>query len=198
MLCELTTVKNRLGIAASDTADDTILTNAILAASARFDNHCGRSFERVVDAMYEFDSSFIDLCPDLYPIESVSSFALKDNEDDGFIAQDGVDYVIRKASGGVKCVISLAGSLGTSRQRGQITYTGGYVTPDADAGAGQTALPDDVEQACVEQVCFWYQRRRQLGITGQTVEGGGIQLFRELDLLPSVKKALQDYKRIVI
>jgi hypothetical protein len=30
---------------------------------------------------------------------------------------------------------------------GRVTYTGGYVLPGASPGAGQTALPDDLESA---------------------------------------------------
>jgi hypothetical protein len=39
----------------------------------------------------------------------------------------------------------------------------GYVMPGTSPGAGQTALPSDLEQAAVEQVAYWFQNRDKLG-----------------------------------
>jgi len=40
-----------------------------------------------------------------------------------------------------------------------VTYTAGYVLPGDTPAAGQTALPDDLEQAAVEQVAYWFQKQ---------------------------------------
>ena len=40
-----------------------------------------------------------------------------------------------------------------------MTLTGGYVLPGTTPSAGQTALPDDLEQAAVEQVAYWFQKQ---------------------------------------
>ena len=37
----------------------------------------------------------------------------------------------------------------------RLTYTGGYVLPGDTPGPGQTPLPDDLEQAAVEQCAAW-------------------------------------------
>jgi hypothetical protein len=60
------------------------------------------------------------------------------------------------------CVISLLTPLGIASQQARVTYTGGYVLPGATPGAGQTALPAELEQACVEQAAYWYQNRHRL------------------------------------
>src|SRR5215210_6886740 len=142
LLAQLTTVKNRLRI--TDATDDTLLTNFIESASARFDAECHRSFERAVNAVEEFSGDVTEIRVARYPIESVSQFHMKENETDGWALQNDVDYVIRRS-----CVISLGAPFGSEREQAKVTYTGGYVLPGSTPGAGQTALPDDLEHACV-------------------------------------------------
>src|SRR5437762_6489151 len=145
MLTQLATVKGRLGIA--DTIDDTLLTNLIKFAGGRFERDCHRLLERAVNAVEEFSGDVTEIRVARFPLESVSQFHLKDNETDGWVLQSSVDYLVRRA-----CVISLGGALGNQAQQAKVTYTGGYVLPGSTPGAGQTALPDELEQACVEQV----------------------------------------------
>ena len=140
MLAQLTTLKTRLGI--TDTTDDTLLTNLIKFASGRFDRECNRSFERAVNATEEFPAEAAEISVARFPIESVSEFRLKSNETDGWVLQSSVDYLIRRA-----CVISLSVPLGTKAEQARVTYTGGYVPPGTTPGSGQTALPDEIEQA---------------------------------------------------
>src|SRR5438045_2158333 len=140
MLTSLTAIKSRLAITVTDFDD--LLTNALKAVSARFDNECNRRFARTVNATQEFSAEEIELRPLCYPIESVSKFELKTNETDGWSEQPGIEFLIRR-----QCVISLALPLGTFREQARVTYTGGYVLPGTSPGAGQTALPDDLEQA---------------------------------------------------
>jgi hypothetical protein len=188
MLTQLTTIKNRLGI--TDTTDDTLLTNFIKSTSARFDAECHRSFERAVDAVEEFSGDVTEVRVARYPIESVSEFHLKDNETDGWELQSGVDYVIRRA-----CIISLAGAFGGQTQQAKVTYTGGYVLPGGTPGAGQTALPDDLEQACVEQVAYWHQNRQRLGLLSVPADGRTFFQLAKIDLLPQVEAVLKKHER---
>ena len=207
MLCTLTQVKTRLGIGAFDTKDDAILLNTILNYSARFDQYCERKFERTEDVDYEFPAAYIMITPHYYPIESIETFAVKYNETDGFETVTDVDYQIVKSSGGVACTVAFLAPLGSGTTRARITYNGGYVTGftrNSSTGepenitAGQTPLPADVEMGCIEQCAYWYQNRGLLGVSGLTVEGGGKQFHRDLDLLPSVKKMLGNYRRIIL
>ena len=191
MLTQLTTIKSRLSIL--DTDSDALLTNALKAISARFDNECNRTFTRAVNATYEFNAEEIELRPLCYPVESVSKFELKTNETDGWSEQTGVQYLIRRA-----CVISLASplsSLHSPLSTARLTYTGGYVLPGTTPGAGQTALPDDLEQAAVEQVAYWYQNRDKLGLVRIWPHDGTFETFAQLDLLLQVRAVLRKYER---
>ena len=86
--------------------------------------------------------------------------------------------------------------LGTSWEQGRVTYTGGYVLPGTSPGAGQTALPKDIENACVEQVCFWYRARNRGGISSASGGGSSISQDAGLELLPIVANTLQPYRRL--
>src|SRR5207244_6998886 len=103
---------------------------------------------------HAFSADANELRPAGLPIRSISKLELKSNETDSWSEQTNVELLIRR-----QCVISLAAALGTFRQQGRVTYTGGCVLPGTSPGAGQTALPDDLEQAAVEQAAYWFQHR---------------------------------------
>lgn len=193
MLAQLATVKTRLGISAS--TEDTLLTNFIELASGLFDKHCNRKFSRSASATDEFDADICELNLSRPPLESVTSFELKSNETDGWEAQADVDYIARKTLGG--CILSLSAPLGSYRQRVRVTYAGGYVLPGTSPSGSQTALPDEIEHACVEQVVFWYQNRTRLGLSSTNEQGvvfvGDIQ--QPPPLLAHVKAALASHVR---
>ena len=79
-----------------------------------------------------------------------------------------------------------------------MTLTGGYVLPGTTPSAGQTALPDDLEQACVEQTSAWFQHRDNLGLLRTWPHDGTYQAFVQLDLLLEVKAVLKRYERLTI
>lgn len=190
MLTQLSTIKSRLGIA--DAVDDTLLTNFIKFASGRFDRECNRRFARASGVTEEFGGDDAELPLGRLPVEAVSAFHLKSNEAEGWVEQTSVSFILRDA-----CVVSLPAPLGGRHQQLRVTYTGGYVLPGTTPGAGQTALPDEVEQACVEQVALWYQRRHHLGLASVPTAERTFYKLAEIDLLPQVEAILRKYKRFL-
>src|SRR6266700_1700616 len=182
MLTQLLTLKTRLGIDESDVQFDGILTNTLAALSRRFDNVCNRTLARTVNATHEFDATDFEIIPPIYPIESVSKFETKSSESDGWLETLDVGYLIRGS-----CIITLSEALADSRQLARITYTGGYGLPGTTPSAGQTPLPEDIEQAAVEQAASWFQNRDKLGLTSNWPHEGTYQQFLNLELLPDVK-----------
>jgi hypothetical protein len=193
MLTTLETIKSRLGIDSFDTRDDVLLNRFLRHASTRFEMECNRKFDRLENATDQFAGDTSDLIVTRYPVETVTAFELKTSERTGWEALSDVDYLLQPGG-----VIRLAQILGAESQLLRVTYTGGYVLPGDAPAAGQTALPDDLEQACVEQIAFWYQRREQLGIVNISGEGGTIKLPNNPDLLPQVLAALKRYARICL
>src|SRR5437899_1263742 len=190
MLTELLTVKSRLGIDPADVKDDDLLTRAINAMSARFDMECSRTLARTVNDTHEFNPLDIEIAPRCYPIESVTRFELKPTEAEGWVAQTDVSFLLRR-----NCVIALEERIGSPRQQARVIYTGGYVLPGGTVGAGQTALPADLETAAIEMVTFWYQNRDRVGVNRVWPKGGLFEEFQDIDLVPSVRAVLEKYER---
>src|SRR5256712_5870771 len=194
MLSQLSTVKTRLALTVTDY--DGILTSAIKAVSDRFDKETNRMLARTTAATHEFGADETEVSPPCYPIESVTKFELKSNETDGWIEQTGVKYLLRRA-----CVISLSSPLSaiiSQPSTCRVTYTGGYVLPGTTPGAGQTALPDDLEQAAVEQVAYWFRNRDKTGLIRTWPSAGTYEAFLQSDLLREVRAVLTKYKRWAI
>jgi hypothetical protein len=140
------------------------------------------------------DTEIIARC---YPIETVSRFELKTSEAEGWVEQADRQYIVRQG-----CVISLNAPLSfiprvsfTSTGVGRVTYTGGYVVPGTEPEAGQTALPEDLESAVVEQVACWFQQRDKIGLIRHWPSGGTYLVFTQLPLLPQVTASLRPHQR---
>jgi len=196
MLTQLSTVKSRLALTVTDY--DGLLTSAIKAVSNRFDKETKRTLARSTGLTDEFDSATTEVAVSCYPIEAVTKFELKPNETDGWSEQTGVQYLIRRA-----CVISLLSPLyllpsSSTPALARVTYTGGYVLPGTTPSAGQTALPDDLEQAAVEQVAWWFRNRDNTGLIRTWPHDGTYEAFLQSDLLLEVKAVLKKYQRLVL
>lgn len=191
-LAQLSAIKARLGL--TDATDDTLLTNFIALISGLFEQKLRRKLDRQANVAEEFDAHSTELRVQRYPLEAVASFHLKTDETEGWVAQTDVEYLIRASSQGVPCVVTLATPIGDALQRIKITYTGGYVLPGTSPGAGQTALPSEIEQACIEQVAWLYQNRERAGANSVSGEGAALSL-RPDDLLPQVRETLRPYER---
>ncbi len=197
MLTQLSTVKTRLALTITDYDD--LLTNAIKAVSARFDKETNRTLPRTTTATHEFDADDTEILPPCYPVESVTKFELKSNETDGWSEQTGIQYLIRR-----KCVISLSVPLNSqpstlnSTGLARVTYSAGYVLPGDTPAAGQTALPDDLEQADVEQVAYWFRNRDKSGLIRSWPHDGTYEVFPQSDLLLEVRAVLKKHQRLVL
>jgi len=117
MLTTLDNLKSRLAIADTDVTNDDLLTSAIEAVSARFENETNRTFARTENATFEFEADQCEISPPCYPIEFVSKFETKTSEAEGWVEQTGIDYLIRQS-----CLVSLTEplnyELSTPRLRG--------------------------------------------------------------------------------
>jgi len=70
--------------------------------------------------------------------------------------------------------------------------------PGTTPGAGQTALPDDLEQAAVEQVAYWFRNRDKTGLIRSWPHQGTYESFLQSDLLLEVRAVLKKYQRYVL
>jgi hypothetical protein len=200
MLTTLATVKARVLLEDADVKDDDLLNNAIAAASARIENDCNRTFGYTVNAIEEFTGDECEIVVRFYPIDLTKPITFQflttlqagSNQTPGWQTPTQLpDYTVRRGN-----IITLGNQLATWRDVAHVTYSGGYQLPDGTSPAAATIpLPDDLEQACVEQVAYWYQNRNRLGLVSVSGEGGSISQYAQLDLLPAGKAALRNYIR---
>ena len=78
----------------------------------------------------------------------------------------------------------------------------GSTSPAADddhwtVQTGQTPLPDEVRGAAIQQASFNFQRRKSLGLAGQSVQGASMQIYGRDELLPNVRQVIRRYNRMV-
>ena len=199
MITTLAHLKARLKQDEFDPTDDALLTSMILHCGERFERECNRKFERTAGATFEFNADDREIVPLRFPIESVAGFDLKSSEAEGWVAQTDVDYLIRRA-GETPCLISLAAALGGAEEVGRVTYTGGYVMPGGTVGSGQTAFPDSLEQAAIEQCVAWWLNKDRKGLASISGQGGSVaanpvSIVTPKDLLPEVMNLLRTFTR---
>ena len=198
MLTQLTTLKARLALDPFDATYDTLLTNALNAISARFDQETNRTLARAESTAYEFPAELTRILVPCYPIESVARFEVKVSEAAGWVAIPDVEYVVLR-----RCIIALEAALPVPSAApglavARVTYTGGYLLPGSPPAAEATALPADLEQAALEQTVFWFQTRDKVGVVRQWPAGGNYEQFADPDLLPSVRRVLARHTRFAV
>jgi len=78
----------------------------------------------------------------------------------------------------------------------RVTYNARYVLPGTTPGTGRTPLPDDLEQAAVEQVASWFLHRDKVGLTRNWPYQGTYEIFARGDLLDTVRAVPAKYERL--
>jgi uncharacterized phiE125 gp8 family phage protein len=160
-LTQLATLKAALGI--SVTTYDTLLARLITAASRAIEAATGRVFaqETVDETLPGSDRYRLQLART--PVKSVTSVNLDDATLDTseYSIEDGASGALFRAQGwwSVRSVAGWIEPMRTSEPytlHWTVRYVGGYVLPGGTPGAGDVALPDDIEQACIEAVRMWY------------------------------------------
>jgi hypothetical protein len=180
MLTQLPTLKARLGIPAYEIGHDALLADLIRFVTARFELECHRRFARRENATYDFRADALDVRVDRYPIESVSGFLLRRAGGEDWENVPGVVAQISVAD----AVLELAAPVGQAQERARVVYTGGYVLPGNTASPGQTPLPDELQQAAIEQITYLFENRNRLGLVSVGGGSGAIDILRDLNLLP--------------
>lgn len=120
---------------------------------------------------------------DANPVDFTAAVALVDGTD--FIADPNGGLIRRLPSG--------------RRWQGgfrnvRVTYTGGYVAPGTPLMVGQTAMPDDLQEAATMQAVHYVKNRDRLGATSISADGASIALS-PAELLPAVRQILKGYRR---
>lgn len=197
-VCTLDDVKGRLGISLTD--HDTVITRIIAGTGKIFDSYCQRPLLlTAAEVIEDYTGAGCYLQLRRYPIISITS--IKEAIDYDFDAADELveDDDYRIMNGGVNGILCRIYACWPSTPDAiRVIYRGGFAAADAVLGEGETALPDDIREAAIEQACLFFKRKDDLGLSSVSFEGGSIQKFNNLDLLPFVRDTLDRYKLITL
>ena len=195
-ICTLADVKERLGETSTDY--DVGINSIISGLAAIFEGYCARRLlvnAADVTEYYTGLSTLLQL--KRFPIVSITSIkeALSYDFDSETALTVNEDYRILNSgvNGVVYCVLS---NWSRVRDSIQFIYRGGYCSAGQTPGTGEVAMPSDLQEASIEQACFLFKRRDDIGLAGVSAEGGSITKFSPMDLLPMVKNILNDYRRL--
>jgi len=194
-ICTLADVKDRLGLTSIE--HDANLCRIITGIEAVFNDFCRRIFIAPAADVTEYHTGEGGLLSlERYPIISVTS--IKESADYSFALVDALtadtDYRII-ASGRSGIIYRIYAKWLEVMDCIEIIYRGGYCSAGQVPGTGEYALPSDLREAAVEQSSFIFKRRDDLGLSSVGFQGGSIQKFADMDLLPLVKEILSRYRR---
>lgn len=179
MLTSLANVKEYLGIAADDTADDVLLTRLINAASTAIEQYCSRTFASATYTETRDGTGTRKMTLFNFPVTAVASLTI-----------DGKTIPVRPSPTAYgftfdDYLIKLTGYEFTEGvDNVQVTYT-----------AGLASTPYDIEQACVEAVSLRYKAKDRLGVTSKSLAGESIS-FTNDDFPDYVTRVLDQYKMV--
>jgi hypothetical protein len=175
-------VKSHLSIAPSVTLEDARLIDFINAASDYIESFCERKFK----AMDHIELISVEdkwgIMPIEYPINSVTELAISHTQewDNASAIVDPTAYFISDK----QTRISFIQSRARSRKSVRLKYNAGY-----------TAIPGDLELACIWLV-EWYYRQRQRADIGKTSMSKGDESIGIVGQVPSqINELLHRYKR---
>jgi len=199
----LAEAKSILGI--TDTVDDATLTIWLSGLQGRFDQHCRRAFLYGENVTEYFDGGVTELLARRYPIDSVSSIIV--DQDQAWSADealDSADYVLNAVRGRVY--------YGTGKlpwpsgvQNIRMIYDGGFVKSDGTAATNvEDAELEALRRCFMLQANYEWRNRKILGISqvsqqGATVhQGAQVPLaLKQMTLLPEVESGLQPFVRMI-
>ncbi|RKY07919.1 MAG: hypothetical protein DRP56_04935 [Planctomycetota bacterium] len=198
-LCTRDDIKDRLGIASSDTDHDDVIDQIILGFAARANSFTGRILiVTAADVTEYYTGGCNRLRLKRYPVISITTVI--ESWDYGFdetALTANTDY--RQLASGVEgYLFRMYNNWLTVPDGIQIIYRGGYCAAGVTPSGDEIALPDDLREAAILQCCFIFKRKDDIGLAGVSFAGGGFSKFEAVKLLPEVESILKSYRRITL
>jgi hypothetical protein len=198
-LCTADDVKTRLGLSTSDY--DTMLAAIVAGITGIFESFCCRKLIQHDAAATEYftgGSQYLQV--NRYPIISITT--IKEAWDYGFDSATALtaDTDYRRINGGAKGILRRIGAawLGVPDAI-QIVYRGGFCPAGDTPGDGEAAVPAELRESAILQGCLAFKRRDDIGLSAVGFEGGSLNKFAAMKLLPVVEEVLmRSYRRVTL
>ncbi len=196
-ICTLADVKLRLGISDDDDYDS-MLNRIIVGVGSMFDSHTRRTLIAPAADVTEYhtgEGRYLPLKD--YPVIAVTSIKISyayDFDNETALTADTDYRLLNSGLNGI--ILRIAGNWPYLGDGIQVVYRGGYSAADAELGEGEHALPNDLREAAITQAAFLFKRRDDLGLSAVGFDGGSMQKFSAMKLLPMILDILKRYERV--
>jgi hypothetical protein len=200
MLATLEQFKLRYGMTAS--GEDDVVTQILAGVSAQLASVAGRTCsgspcleKTALTVLFSPDPLLEALFLPAWPVISVASVkeAFSEAFSEAVALVDKTDYQVNRRSG---ILWRVGGPWLAGVNTVEIVYIGGYTPAGSTPGTGETILPADLTDACLQQAGFVFQRRKSVGLSGVSAGGGSISSYAQDELLPGVRQAAESYRRL--
>lgn len=210
-LTTLQNVKIELGISLPDTSMDEYIERLIKAATDAIERYCQRHFSYVdvfTETVAGYGTPFILVSrTPLVSIQEIrilgvsiganidpNEYEIYDREAGSIYRQSGWPW-----SAGARGDITREPFPGTERKIIEVTYSGGYVTPDQEVHLLlPRTLPYDLEQICIDTVVSMFRERGEnKAITSEGLMSARVSYDRSARLTQAAMAGLAPYQRIV-
>lgn len=178
----LDNVKDFMGLVGSKALDDNLIEDIITRITKQFENYCG--VEQFQSKTYTEKhngegSKYLFLNANL-PIVSVTTIHDDTNWEwpDSSLVESGEYLVVDSKYIFCESVFS------DYEQALKVVFEAGY-----------ESLPEDLIQACIEEVARKYKHRKDFDVISQSIEGSSVS-YSEPGLMGSTKQVLKYYKNV--
>ena len=196
-ICTLADVKDRLGLSGTD--NDVLINRIISGLEATFDNETMRQLllNPVDETLYWTGGGGQRIILPRYPICSITSIkeSLDYDFDNTDALEEDTDYRAKYDDG---IIYRINGKWLTQEDGIEIKYRGGFVSAGQTPGEDETPMANDLREAAIQQASFIFKRRNDIGLTAVSSQGGSINSFSAMDLLPLVRQTLDNNKRLIL
>ncbi|MCK4958939.1 MAG: phage gp6-like head-tail connector protein [Planctomycetes bacterium] len=195
-ICTLADVKLRLGI--TDTDYDSLLSRIIVGVESMFDSHtCRTLIAPAADVTEYYTGQGRFLALKAHPVVAITSIKISYAYDFDSETALVVNTDYRLINGGANGIIyRITGHWPELVDGIQAVYRGGYCAVDVVPEEGEHALPDDLREVAIEQATFIFKRRDDIGLSAVGFDGGSMQKFSAMKLMPMVLDVLKKYERV--
>lgn len=193
--CSLAELKARLGLPASDTADDAVLEAVIEAASRAIDNYCSRRFFAAADTRY-----YTAEAGDILFIDDVISVSSLTTDDDGDRTYETTwatgDYDLEPYNAQAETPARPYTYLRTTPQGRYAFPTGRKGVKIVGSFGYASTAPDAIAEACLLQAARFFKRKdAPFGVAGSP-DIGEMRAIPGID--PDVKQLLARYRKVEV
>jgi len=172
-LCQVSDVKESLGIASSDSTKNNLITRKVNQATRAIESYCGRRFLSTVYTQEEYAATQVDeLVLRQRPVISFTSLEIRDAglNVNNWETIDTQLYFIDTNAGVLNLLFNASGRW----NRYRATYTAGYAT-----------IPEDLAEACASLATFYVNTATGVHVALATIKEGQreLQYSRQLNTL---------------